>query len=122
MTQRPPLITASTSIVVRFETRLLLFLLKVIIMYRRSLIALSKQTGRTIVRDPRKKSKRVPAVRPEDPSQVEQVPPPLPMQQPLPFQPSNQNQESLGSTMASYALAGVGVTLGFTLVRVLIGF
>jgi hypothetical protein len=91
-------------------------------MYRRSLIALSKQTGRTIVRDPRKKSKRVPAVRPEDPSQVEQVPPPLPMQQPLPFQPSNQDQESLGSTMASYALAGVGVTLGFTLVRVLIGF
>jgi hypothetical protein len=87
-------------------------------MYRRSLIALSKQTGRTIVRDPRKKIKRVPAIRPEDPSQVEQVPPPLPMQ---PFEPSNQNQESVGSTMASYVLAGIGVTLGFTLVRVIIG-
>jgi hypothetical protein len=91
-------------------------------MYRRSIVALAKQTGRTIVRDPRKKSTRLPAVHPEDPSQLEHVPPPLPERQPLPFEPSNQNQESLGSTMASYVLAGIGVTLGFTLVRVIVGF
>jgi hypothetical protein len=91
-------------------------------MYRRSLVALSKQTGRTIVRDPRKKSTRLPAVHPEDPSQLEHVPPPLPMRQPLPFEPSNQNQESLGSSMASYALMGAGMALGMTLVRVIIGF
>jgi hypothetical protein len=90
-------------------------------MYRRSLVALSKQAGRTIVRDPRKKSTRLPAVRPEDPSsQVEPVvQPPLPL---LPFAPNSQNQESLGSSLATYAVAGVGMALGMTLVRVLIGF
>lgn len=90
-------------------------------MYRRSLPILTK-AGRTIVRDPRKKIKRVPAVVPEDPTEIEPVQPPLPQRMPLPFQPSSQDQQSIGSSMASYAMAGVGVALGVTLVRVVIGF
>ena len=92
-------------------------------MYRRSIGALAKQAGRTIVRDPRKTaaSKSVPANVAQDnqraaasPSKVQ---PPT-----LPFEPSQQNQESIGSSLASYALAGVGVTLGVVLVRVVLGF
>jgi len=53
-------------------------------------------------------------------------PPPLPpgqeQQKRLPFEPSAQNQQTVGSVMASYALAGVGVTLGFGLVRFFLGF
>jgi hypothetical protein len=57
------------------------------------------------------------------------VPPPLPpniaaessTRTPLAFEPSPANQQSVGSTMVSYALAGFGVTLGFVLVRVLFG-
>lgn len=44
-----------------------------------------------------------------------------PQAKPVPFAPSIQNQESVGSTLGSYALAGVGMTLGFALVRVLFG-
>jgi hypothetical protein len=39
----------------------------------------------------------------------------------LPFEPSPANQQSVGSTMVSYALAGFGVTLGFVFVKVLFG-
>ena len=93
-------------------------------MYRRSLIALARQGGRTIVRDPRKK--RLPAVRvvnddkAKDENQTPSVYQSSPGK-PLPFEPSSQNQESLGSSLASYALAGVGVSLGFILVRVVTG-
>mmetsp|Transcript_22060 Transcript_22060/g.45985 ORF Transcript_22060/g.45985 Transcript_22060/m.45985 type:complete len:101 (-) Transcript_22060:207-509(-) len=100
-------------------------------MFRRSACRLAK-AGRTIVRDPRKKS--LPAAvagsppaaegnnsdlthtRQQQPPVVQQPPPPLP------FEPSQQNQESLGSSMVSYAMAGVGVALGVTLVRVVLGF
>lgn len=41
---------------------------------------------------------------------------------PMPFEPSAQNQHSVGSSLASYALAGIGVTLGVVLVRVVLGF
>jgi hypothetical protein len=51
------------------------------------------------------------------------VPPQTPVPRaPLPFEPSPQNQQSVGSSLASYALAGVGVTLGVVLVRVVLGF
>jgi hypothetical protein len=39
----------------------------------------------------------------------------------LPFQPSHQNQESIGSSLASYGLAGVGVAMGVTFVSALFG-
>ena len=39
----------------------------------------------------------------------------------LPFQPSHQNQQSVGSTLASYALAGAGVAMGVTFVSVILG-
>lgn len=40
---------------------------------------------------------------------------------PLPFQPSHQNQQSVGSTLASYALAGAGVAMGVTFVSAIFG-
>lgn len=95
-------------------------------MYRRSLIALARQGGRTIVRDPRKK--RLPAVRvvndddkAKDENQTPSVYQSSSPGKPLPFEPSSQSQESVGSSLASYALAGVGVSLGFILVRVVTG-
>jgi len=94
-------------------------------MYRRSLIALARQGGRTIVRDPRKK--RLPAVRvvnddkAKDENQTPSVYQSSSPGKPLPFGPSSQSQESVGSSLASYALAGVGVSLGFILVRVVTG-
>jgi hypothetical protein len=88
-------------------------------MFRRTIIALSK-AERTVVRDPRKK--RLPAVvRTEDshsqvPSNMVNRPPP-----PLPFQPSQQQQASLGSTLGTYVLLGVGVGLGVSLISALFG-
>jgi hypothetical protein len=113
-------------------------------MFRRSLGIMNK-AGRTIVRDPRKnipKPLRTASV-PNDPAgasaaadsqsmptTISPNPPPSttaassspPSPPPLPFAPSQQNQESIGSTVASYALAGFGVALGVTLVRVVLGF
>lgn len=94
-------------------------------MLRRSLVALSKpavQTGRTIVRDPRKaKQSKQSAVAAtsnqshhQHQSQQYQSAP-----KPLPFAPSEQNQQSMG--IGSYFIAGVGVALGFTLVGALFG-
>lgn len=100
-------------------------------MYRRSLVVLAQKqqanTGRTIVRDPRKiaAAKRVPALAKQhnqDQHQVTTTINQTTRQTPLPFQPSEQNVQSVGSTMASYALMGVGVTLGVVLVRVVLGF
>lgn len=91
-------------------------------MYRRSLAVMAKQAGRTIVRDPRKK-KVIAMARQETPIQQQVAPQQQPVQPPpLPFEPSAQNQQSVGSTLGSYALAGVGVTLGVVLVRVVLGF
>eukprot|EP00545_Synedropsis_sp_CCMP1620_P004284 CAMPEP_0119003918 /NCGR_PEP_ID=MMETSP1176-20130426/843_1 /TAXON_ID=265551 /ORGANISM="Synedropsis recta cf, Strain CCMP1620" /LENGTH=79 /DNA_ID=CAMNT_0006955565 /DNA_START=152 /DNA_END=391 /DNA_ORIENTATION=+ len=77
---------------------------------------MNKQTGRTVVRDPRKKS--VPAVvqhRDDDnlPAEQQQYHPPLP----LPMQPQGQQQPGLGSMV----LMGAGVSMGFALVGALFG-
>ena len=90
-------------------------------MFRRSAYNLANQASRTIVRDPRKK-KAVPAVKNSLGGGHPVSAPPPPPAQPLPFEPSQQNQESLGSSLASYALAGVGVSLGVILVRAVFGF
>ena len=97
-------------------------------MLRRTAIVLAKpaaQTGRTIVRDPRKKKAVTSVV--QHHAQEQQQPPQqyqskTQVQTPLPFSPSDQNQQSVGSSLGSYMLAGVGVALGVTLVRVVIGF
>jgi len=79
---------------------------------------LSKQSEkRTIVRDPRKRA--VPAVKAEEPTEIQpqqQVP-----RNPMPFEPTQQNQESVGSTLGSYMLMGAGVAVGFALVGALFG-
>ena len=88
-------------------------------MLRRSVVALAKpavqQTGRTIVRDPRKQRAAAKAV-------VNQPPPPPPAPKltdagPLPN--LNQNQQPMG--LGSYVLAGAGVALGFAFVGALFG-
>jgi len=95
-------------------------------MYRRTLLRAAAATSkRTIVRDPRKTATAVTKGLGEEasPSSLqEQHSTPSPVQhQPPPFAPSQSNQESIGSSLASYALAGVGVTLGVVFVRVVLG-
>lgn len=85
----------------------------------------STKAGRTIVRDPRKKKIAVSSsssvqLREENKEVTGNVQYPKQSSH-IPFAPSNQNQESVGSTLASYALAGVGMTMGFALVRILFG-
>ena len=87
-------------------------------MLRRSIVALAKpavQSGRTIVRDPRKQ--RAAAAK----AVVNQTPPPpaprLTDAGPLPN--LNQNQQPMG--LGSYVLAGAGVALGFAFVGALFG-
>ena len=82
-------------------------------MYRRTLIAAAAASKRTIVRDPRKAASAVTkTTNGESSSSLQEQPPPPPppqMQQPQPpppFAPSQANQESIGSSLASYALAG----------------
>ena len=77
------------------------------------------------MRDPRKKKAVTSVV--QHHAQEQQQPPQqyqskTQVQTPLPFSPSDQNQQSVGSSLGSYMLAGVGVALGVTLVRVVIGF
>ena len=89
-----------------------------------SLRRFSSKTGkgsrRTVVRDPRKKKIITPtsAVKVREDTEIQQTPVTPPA---APFAPSGQNQERVGSTLGSYALAGVGMTLGFTLVKVVFG-
>jgi hypothetical protein len=92
-------------------------------MFRRSLVLLSqKTTSRTVVRDPRKRNKRM-AVIVEESKQHQNNNSVQPYQRNnLPFEPSLQNQQSLGSSMVSYAFAGAGMTLGFVLVGAILGF
>ena len=90
-------------------------------MLRRSLAVLAKQSERQVVRDPRKRRLPVAAVSQQDTSpattsQQNSLP-----RQPLPFEPSNQNQQSVGSSLASYMLAGAGVAIGFTIVGAIFG-
>lgn len=99
-------------------------------MFRRSIRVLAHQTDRTIVRDPRVVKRSKPASDSVLSSEKrvgnqlkhatplikqDEVPPRLP------FEPAAQNQESFGSMMGSYALAGFGMGLGMILVRVLLG-
>jgi hypothetical protein len=88
-------------------------------MFRRSIPILSKQASRTIVRDPRKRKAALSAIV----KQQEQEESQLSHQQafPPPFAPTEQNQQSLGSSLGSYALAGAGMAMGFALVRVVFG-
>ena len=101
----------------------------IIRMLRKTAIRLcsAKSNGRTIVRDPRKKKSfklgqpsAVVEVTPEDKVSESNIQP-TPTVSPLSFGPSSQNQESVGSALGSYALAGVGITLGFTLVKLING-
>lgn len=86
-------------------------------MIRRTAIILNKTKaagGRTIVRDPRKKSVAATAVRvnnddlPMEQQYQSPLPPPLPMQ---PQQPG----------LGSYVMMGAGMSLGFALVGALFG-
>ena len=93
-------------------------------MFRRSLVRLSSaKTPRTIIRDPRKKkiAKSATSVQVVNPDEKNWVDSPQPVTPPVPFAPSAKNQENVGSTLGSYMVAGVGVTLGFTLVKVVFG-
>ena len=87
-------------------------------MIRRTQALLSKASkGRTVVRDPRKaKARKTALVSRPSPDHL-----PVEQQPPMPFQPSPQNQQSVGSTLASYSLAGAGVAMGVTLVGALLG-
>ena len=116
------------------ENQLILFIKVIYIihrnMYRRSIVlAIAKQTERTIVRDPRDKVKILPVTSTTNthaPVQhtsstntvttTQQQHPP-----PLPFEPSQQNQQSIGSMVGSYALAGFGMGLGVIFVRMIFG-
>ena len=72
------------------------------------------------MRDPRKRkaAMSVIAKQHEEASQIanhnQHPPPPA-------FAPNESNQQSIGSSLGSYALAGAGMALGFTLVRVVFG-
>ena len=92
-------------------------------MFRRSIALLTKE-GRTIVRDPRKR--RLPAVRTEETqnSQTSLLTPSqqtAPQKAPLPFQPTSENQQAVGSSLGSYVLMGAGMAVGFSIVGAIFG-
>jgi hypothetical protein len=106
-------------------------------MYRRSLGALASQ-GRTIVRDPRKTKASGNVAQSTDSNAIvnnlpersnsiakqkqhQSFPSPQVQKQPLPFAPTEQNQNSIGSMVGSYMLAGFGMGLGMVLVRIILG-
>uniref|UniRef100_A0A6U3RHP8 Uncharacterized protein n=1 Tax=Ditylum brightwellii TaxID=49249 RepID=A0A6U3RHP8_9STRA len=89
-------------------------------MLRRSLIVMSKQGPvRTTVRDPRKKKAVSSALVANQKEQVRSEVQTHQHPKPLPFEPNQQNQESLG--LGSYVLAGGGMALGFMFVGMLFG-
>ena len=90
-------------------------------MFRRSLAVLAKQSGRKVVRDPRKQRLPVASAAPKETSAMQTTQQNSVQRQPLPFEPSNQNQQSVGSSLASYMLAGAGVAIGFTIVGAIFG-
>jgi hypothetical protein len=88
---------------------------------RKSAVLLSK-AGRTIVRDPRKQ--RLPSVGSSDvPAEISSESTSLQgnRRTNLPFEPTHQNQEAIGSSLASYMVAGAGMALGFALVGAVFG-
>lgn len=94
-------------------------------MFRRPLTALaSGKAARTIIRDPRKaKAKKAAVVatneRADLPAQQQRHDVAPDTRPRMAFEPSAQNQQSLG--LGSYMLAGVGVAMGVTLVSALFG-
>ena len=92
---------------------------------KRSLSAVSDGKKRKVVRDPRKGSKGTKAqmlVRMEEEEnnrRLQEIR--NGDEKRLPFSPSYENEQSVGSSLGSYALAGAGMALGFTLVRVVFG-
>ena len=100
-------------------------------MYRRPIIAMmSSKASRTIIRDPRKNKRIKSAIavaakeREQNNNSLEihqpESHPPQQYERPrMAFEPSQDNQQSLG--LGSYMLAGVGVALGVTLVSVVFG-
>ena len=90
-------------------------------MFRRTVVALSQNSKRTVVRDPRKK--RVPVVRQDETAASEIEPVHTTTQssrQPLPFEPNSQNQQAVGG-LGSYMLAGAGMAVGFSIVGAIFG-
>jgi hypothetical protein len=88
---------------------------------RRSVVKMASQkASRTVVRDPRKPRKMPSAVvaRQEEITSMQQQ---QQNPQPLPFSPSSENQQSIGSSLGSYALAGAGMAMGFVLVGAIFG-
>lgn len=67
-----------------------------------------EKRGRTIVRDPRKKSAAIQRVQDDLPAESHDAPPPHPMQ---PQEPG----------LGSYVLMGAGMSLGFAVVGALFG-
>ncbi len=94
-------------------------------MFRRPFTAMANKASRTIIRDPRKakriqKAAVVAAREKEDDSLQAHQPPQHEISQPrMSFEPSPENQQSLG--LGSYMLAGVGVAMGVTLVGAIFG-
>ena len=86
-------------------------------MLRRSLVVLAKQgETRTVVRDPRKRA--VPVIRADQSTEIQQQQSTRP---PMPFEPTQQNQQAVGSSLGSYVLMGAGVAVGFAIVGALLG-
>ena len=91
-------------------------------MIQRTFLALSqKAPKRTIVRDPRKVRKATNTSSLIRSPQDENTREHNLTNNPLPFTPSEQNQQAVGSSLASYALMGGGMAIGFTIVGVLFG-
>jgi hypothetical protein len=91
-------------------------------------LQLSKQVKRTIVRDPRKNKAALSQIKvredetsPLVSDQQQQQQQQNFLQNTNPMAPPQQGQQSFGSTMGSYVLYGAGITLGFTLVRLVVG-
>mmetsp|Transcript_14077 Transcript_14077/g.21047 ORF Transcript_14077/g.21047 Transcript_14077/m.21047 type:complete len:93 (+) Transcript_14077:108-386(+) len=91
-------------------------------MFRRTLVQLSKTAERTIVRDPRKnKLKPNPAAIVQQQQEQEHLKARPPVPWPLAPGDHNEQSQSVGSSLGSYALAGAGMAMGFALVRVVFG-
>ena len=90
-------------------------------------VQLSKQMKRTVVRDPRKNRAALSQIKIREEEEASQVPVHHHQQQhnsiqnTNPMAPPQQGQQSFASTMGSYVLYGAGITLGFTLVRLIVG-
>jgi len=89
------------------------------------MVKLSKITpdgaSRTIVRDPRKNKTALSQLVKQEQKEEQLVSQQRENHPPSLFAPSEQNQSSIGSSFASYALAGAGMSLGFILVGAVFG-